>query len=294
MKVGAVVLQYRRWPESAEVIERLLGGTRRPDSFVVVDNASQDGSASAIRATFGVDVVESGENLGYAGGMNLGIARMLEQGADAVLLLTHDCLLAPDALAAMETRLLDRGDVGVVGPLTGYRSAPDRVFAAGCRIDRRTWEMVLDHDPPLLAEWTGRRSEPAEWMPGSCLLIRAEALRAGGLLDEKFFLYHEEVDYQLRLRRLGWEIECVPSAVVWQEPGVIPLELWVRSRLRFLLRNAPRRILLRELARQGLWVLRDVRAGEPGRAAARVRGVVRFGLGRWGPIPVERAVHLHR
>ncbi|HEX2699964.1 MAG TPA: glycosyltransferase family 2 protein [Acidimicrobiales bacterium] len=294
MKVGAVVLQYRRWPETGEVIDRLLGGSRRPDLMVVVDNASRDGSPAAIRDAYGIDVIESEDNLGYAGGMNLGTARLLDRGAEAVLLLTHDCLLAPEALAALESRLVERPSVGVVGPLTGYRSAPDTVFSAGCRIEPRTWEMVLDEDPNQIAAWKGRPVESAQWMPGSCLLIRAEALRAAGPLDEKFFLYFEEVDYQLRLRRLGWEIECVPSAVAWQEPGVIPLELWVRSRLRFLLRNAPRSVLLREFARQARRVLGEVRARQFGRAGARVRGVVRFTLGRWGPIPVERAAHLKR
>lgn len=278
------MLHYRHWPAAAPVVAALLDGERRPDLLVVVDNHSGDGSAAAIASAFpDVDVVESSRNAGYAGGMNLGMRRVLDDGADAVLLLTHDCVLAPDALDLLEARLAEAPHVGVVGPLTALSSRPDTVFAAGCHLDPASWETSLGAVPAAVGDWAGRPPMPCEWLTGSCLLVRAAAVDDAGLMDERYFLYFEEVDYQLHLRRRGWGIECVPAALAWQEPGFIPLELWVRNRLRFLARHAPARVVAREAGVQARSALRELRRGEFDRLGARARGVSRFLLRRWGP-----------
>lgn len=278
------MLHYRHWPATAPVVAALLGGERRPDRVVVVDNHSGDGSAAAIAAAFpDVEVIESPVNSGYAGGMNLGARRVLDDGAEAVLLLTHDCVLAPDALAVLEARLAEASELGVVGPLTALSSQPDAVFAAACRLDPATWETALGAVPAAVGDWAGRPPMACEWLTGSCLLVRAAAIADVGFMDERYFLYFEEVDYQLRVRRRGWGVECVPAALAWQEPGFIPLELWVRNRLRFLARHAPAEVLAREAGVQARSALRELRHGELDRLGARVRGVGRFLLRRWGP-----------
>lgn len=288
MHIGAVVLHYRYWPNLRPALDQLFSGDRRPDVTIVVDNHSGDGSAGAITAAYpGTEVVEARDNLGYAGGMNLGAERVLAARAEAVLLLTHDCHLAVDALARLEQRLEEAAEVGVVGPVMGFLSRPDRVFSAGAWIEPRTWETVLCREPPLVDQWAGAPPCSRDWMTGSCLLVRAAAMREAGPMDEAFFLYFEEVDYQLTLRRLGWRVECVPSALAWQEPGRIPVELGVRNRLRFLARHAPSTVLARELVRQALYAGHELLGGEAGRTAARVRGVARFTFRRWGPLPAR-------
>jgi GT2 family glycosyltransferase len=99
-----------------------------------------------------------------------------------------------------------------------------------------------------------------------------------GLFDEGYFLYFEETDYCVRLGRKGWAVECVPSALAWQRVGNFTHYFWVRNRLRFLLRNAPRRVFLRQLAGMCSWVVR-----RPDRE--RARGLVDFLRGYGGPPP---------
>jgi len=284
MRIGAVVLHYRHWPGIQPVIERLLGGSRPPDLTVVVDNHSADASPAAIRGSFpGVELVEAPTNLGYAGGMNLGIGRVIEAGMDGVLLVTHDCVLARSALARMEARLGRAPGVGVVGPLTALASRPEEVFAAGCSLDPHTWETKLGADPGTVEGWAGRPPMACDWLTGSCLLFRTSAIEQVGPMDERFFLYFEEVDYQLRLREAGWGVECVPSALAWQEPGFIPLELWVRNRLLLLALHAPGRVLARETRTQLRASAVELRRGEIDRLTARLRGAARFALRSWGP-----------
>ena len=117
MQVAAVVLHYRGWPGIRHALDALLDGERSPDQLVVVDNCPRCQAAAQIDQAYPMaEVIRAERNLGYAGGMNLGLARVTD--ADAVLLLTQDCVLDRAALGVMLRELADPG-VGAVGPLVG-------------------------------------------------------------------------------------------------------------------------------------------------------------------------------
>lgn len=282
--LGVVLVHYRaRWQATAS-LQALLSGTRRPDHVLVVDNASADGSVVALRGQFPhIEFVEAGSNRGAAAAMNLGTASLLALGVLEILLLTADCVLAPTALEELEARLTSEPEVGAVGPLLAFASAPEKVFSAGGYLDRGTWDPRHHRDPPHLDDWKGMPPQAREWLDGACLLVRVEALQATGPFDEEYFHYFDDVDHHMRMRACGWRVECVPSAVAWQEPGDLAPDLWVRNRLRFLMRHAPRHVLARELARQVRSEIRELRVGDRQRAAARRRGLALFLSGRWGP-----------
>jgi GT2 family glycosyltransferase len=288
MKVGAVVLHYRFWPEMRSTLDALLTQTRPSDRVVVVDNRSSDGAVLELRRLFpSVEVVEAEVNLGYGGGMNLGIERLLEQGVDAILLLSHECRLAPDALEVLAARLEEEPRVGAVGPLLAYRSKPEFVFSAGGEIDRRNGRPLHFHEPRLVADWVGSSPRAADWLDGAAVLFRSEAVRQGGMLDEDYFLYFEETEYLLKLRRLGWSVECVPAALAWQEPGNKPTYLWLRNRLRFLGRTAPKRHVFLETIRVAASVAQNSLIPNPELSLAEIRdrrrALFHFLMRRWGP-----------
>jgi len=299
MKVGAVVLHHRHWPGVRGTLDALLAQTRRPDSVLVVDNQSDDGSVARIHDAFrDVEIIEAGENRGYAAGMNLGIRFHLARGADAVLLLTHECRLARDALEALMKRMAAAPGLGAVGPLLADLSEPDRVFSAGGRIDARTWTTAHVREPPSLSDWAGKPPQPAEWLDGAALLIRTDVVEDVGMLDEGYFLYFEETEYLLRVRAAGWEVECLPGAIAWQASGGKPPYLWTRNRLRFLWRMAPKRKLIREvLVLTRSLVRSSMRAplGEDrAEIRARIRGLTDFLLQRWGPDPTATRITTER
>jgi GT2 family glycosyltransferase len=294
MKVGAVVLHHKYWPGIRSTLVALLGQTKRPDHVIVVDNGSNDGSVIELRRAFSrVEVIEAEANLGYGAGMNLGMALLLELGMDAILLLTHECRLAPDALEALVRRLNEESRVGAVGPLLAYRSKPELVFSAGGEIVRRNWRPRHFHEPPLVADWTRRPPRAAEWLDGAALLLRSVAIRQAGMLDEDYFLYFEETEYLLKLRRLGWSVDCVPAALAWQEPGNRPTYLWLRNRLRFLGRTAPKRHVFRETIRVAASVAQNSVIPNPELSRAEIRdrrrALFHFLTRRWGPdrLPLE-------
>lgn len=290
IRIGAFVLHYRFWPQVGQTLDALRGQTRRPDCLVVVDNGSDDGSAGHIARHYpDVEVLQIAENRGPIAGMNVGVTAMLDRGVDAVLMTTHELLLAPDALEMLAARMEEDDAVGAVGPLIGYLDDRDTVFSAGGRLDRKTWEVFHPERGARLSEWRGRPARSVDWVDGSCILLRADAARSVGRFFEEFFFLYDEADFLFRMRDRGWRVECVPAAVAWQDHGELSPYVWVRNKLGLVARNGSRAELARETLRAVYHLARAVpELGDPSRrweVRAGARGLLDFARGRWGPPP---------
>ena len=235
--VGAIVLHYRNWPAVADTLRALAGQTRRPEHTVLVDNASADGSVAAVKAAFpALAVLELDRNDGYAAGMNAG-ATWMPDDDDFLLLLTHECVLAPDALEQLELALREDPRCAIAGPLLGLRDSPNEVWSAGGRLASWTGRLWHIREPAQMASWRAHPPVEVEWLDGAAMLVRAEAFRRVGLLDEWYFLYYEDLDLCLRLRCAGYRLRCVPAAQAWQQPGSSLPYLDARNFPRLLRRN---------------------------------------------------------
>ncbi|MGI6381222.1 MAG: glycosyltransferase family 2 protein [Anaerolineae bacterium] len=204
---------------------------------LVVDNASSDDSVAMVRREFGhVRLIESPTNLGFAAGNNL--AFPLAEGAH-VLLLNPDTVLTEGSLSTLV-------DVAQAHPKAAIAGAQllnaDGSLQASFGIYPSVWSEI-----PLvkgLAERIARLRlgrnrdadpsvRPVDWVSGACLLIRQEALRAIGPLDESYWLYTEETDWCYRARRAGWEVLLVPSARVYHLARAASGQRFVFSMLHF-------------------------------------------------------------
>lgn len=200
----------------ASVLAAATGLTLR---IIVVDNGSADDTVEQARDHPGVICVETGANLGYAGGINVG--RRYAGPCGALGILNPDLILEPGALHEMFTALDDPA-VGMVVPMLldfeGHREPSlrreptlaseigDALF--GNHFKRRPGRMsdvVRDE-----REYGYRHA--VDWASGAAMLISAACDRAVGAWDERFFLYMEEVDYAARVRAAGLRVEYVPQA----------------------------------------------------------------------------------
>jgi N-acetylglucosaminyl-diphospho-decaprenol L-rhamnosyltransferase len=188
---------------------------------VVVDNASRDGSADrAVAANPGVRLIRNPTNRGFAAAINQGIAAT---AAPFVLLLNPDGEIVGGTLGGFLKVAAEHPRAGAIGPVvrdpdgTIYPSArkvPTMAealghFAVGPFTPRNPWTRAYK-----LADWDRRSERQVEWVSGSCMLIRREAMVAAGPLDERFFLYVEDVDFCRRLRAAGWEVWFSPELEV--------------------------------------------------------------------------------
>jgi N-acetylglucosaminyl-diphospho-decaprenol L-rhamnosyltransferase len=190
--------------------------------MIVVDNASADGSVAMARDQFpGVRVVANVDNRGFAAGSNQG----LEQSTGhQIMLLNPDTVVMPGALQAMMTTLEGHSDVGVVGPKLVF---PDgslqhsafrfpslaMIFLDFFPLHHRLLDSRLNGRYPR--PWYERgRVFPVDHPLGAAFMVRRSTVGDVGLLDEGYYMYCEEIDWCMRIKRAGWGILCCPQAEI--------------------------------------------------------------------------------
>jgi len=188
----------------------------------VVDNASQDGSAAMVREEFPhVHMIENARNFGFTRANNQALARSRGR---FVLLLNPDTEALGDALAVMVRYLDAHPDVGIVGPQLVFpdgslQSSRRRFPGLGTLFVESTAIQRLAPHSALLRRYymldvPADREHDVDWMVGACLTVRRSAVEQAGLLDERFFMYSEEMDWCLRIRQKGWRAVYLPAARV--------------------------------------------------------------------------------
>jgi GT2 family glycosyltransferase len=214
--VAVVVLSWNGRDDTERCLHSLARVTYEPLTLVVVDNGSSDGSAEMVRSEFPETVlVENGANLGFAGGMNAGIHRALELGADAVVLLNNDTEVDPAFAEALVAAAQARPDAGALSAKIYFRDRPDHIWYAGARFDPRRG--YNGRHVGYGEQDSARFAQVAETERacGAAMLVTREALDHVGLLDEDLFAYVEDAEWSLRARRAGYRVLVVPESRVW-------------------------------------------------------------------------------
>jgi GT2 family glycosyltransferase len=218
--------------------------------IVVVDNGSTDGSADAARRCSGVRVIESGGNFGFAHANNIGIR---ETTGTNILLLNSDTIVPAGALDRLIAELDRDPGVAVVGP---------RLVDGAGRAELSFGRMITPWNElrqkrligsPAVEALTRQRQEP-DWVSGACLLVRRRDADAVGGLDERYFMYTEDVDFCAAIRARGRRILFVPDVEVVHLRGrsaasapAATRDHYRRSQLAFYKKHHPRWAPLLEL-----------------------------------------------
>lgn len=221
--LGVVIVSWNSEASLQECLEAVRQQAEA-DEIVVVDNASSDASTWVAGAEPGVRVLALSQNLGFAGGANLGIASTT---TDLVLVLNPDVTLAPGALARLRDRFCNDPRLGVCGPLL---LNPDRSLqSAGVAVD------VTAHPQAM-------KDEPF-FVPGCALAARREVFEQVGF-DESFFMFVEDLDFCWRAQLAGWRVAVEPAAQAVHVGGAslsggyasdggwetVPLRIYLRER----------------------------------------------------------------
>jgi GT2 family glycosyltransferase/glycosyltransferase involved in cell wall biosynthesis len=218
--VAAVVLNYRTPDQACLAVRSTLAASTRPGQILVIDNGSDDGSMEQLRASLhGVDVIDTGSNLGFAGGCNVGIRAALDRGAQYVLLVNSDAILEPSALDRLLTAVESDPTLGIVGPVLLSLEEPDRIASAGITFSTRTGRMrhraaglpVSRLPPGALCE--------VDAVSGCVMLISRQVIERAGLFDEDYFFSFEDIDLCVRARQAGFTVGCAQEAFVLHEGG---------------------------------------------------------------------------
>ncbi len=236
--VAVVLINLEAESDTAACIESLYATGYARLRVVLVDNGSRDGSGERLHERFPkAEYLQTGANLGFTGGNNLGIGRALELGCDYVLVLNNDTVVEPGCLAALVAAAEAAAGVGAVGGKILYFDDPARIWFGGGDFDRKRALGLhrLEGQPDAAQGVKG--TEEVTFLTGCCMLFPAGVLREAGAFEEDFFIYVEDAELSLRLRKMGYRLLYEPRArllhrVPVQEPPVAPHKIVLRDRNR--------------------------------------------------------------
>jgi GT2 family glycosyltransferase len=220
--IVVVILNWNGAADTIACLDSISRQTSRDVQVLVVDNGSEDDSTDRIKgwATdhhLAIELIENGANLGFAAGSNVGIRHALTAGADHVLLLNNDTVLAPDAVEIL-TRFLDqKPDFAAV---TGQIRYADRPVIWNCG-GNLTWfgsrRYLFSEQPASAAPQSGWRR--ITFITGCATLVRASVFEQMGLLTERFFFGEEDYEFSLRMQRARRSMACCFDAVIQHKVG---------------------------------------------------------------------------
>ena len=224
-----------------------------PHDITLVDNASTDDGVARVRARWpAVRIIASVENRGFAAGNNAGIRAT---SGELVLLLNSDTIVAAGAIDALAARLLAHPAAAVAGPRLLDDSGRAEIsfgpmISPFAELRQKTLVRLHEARTPLVTGWIERRTQQeryVDWVSGACLLVHRGDAEAVGLLDERYFLYTEDVDFCAAIRARGRRILFTPAAAITHlrgrsrasAPGRMSAE-YRRSHLAFYEKHHPR------------------------------------------------------
>ncbi|HEX7497645.1 MAG TPA: glycosyltransferase family 2 protein [Candidatus Limnocylindrales bacterium] len=210
--VVSVVVNYCGFDDTMHCVESLLASVYARHLVVVVDNASTSGDAARLTADLGdrVHVIASGTNLGYGGGANLGLRWALDQSATYAWVLNNDTIVEPACIGQLVDAMQANPRTGALSPQIEAPVGPEAplgIWFAGGKVllDRAETQHSFERV-------VGAGILETEYITGCAMFLRSAALADTGLFWEPLFLYWEDLDLSLRMRRAGWNLGVLPNA----------------------------------------------------------------------------------
>lgn len=222
-KITCVIVNWRLPNDTIECVQTLRAAGAKLNQIIVVDNGSNDDSVEKIRSEFGdvIQLMESADNLGFAGGNNWAIERALDDGAEWILLANNDTVVSPTFFAELEQVTQTHPDYALIAPLIFYHepepeTGPNRIWSLGGTLipgTLATRRLLRNKAVPT----TLPQFMPVDFLNACGLLIHRDVFNAIGLFDLKYFMYAEDVDFCWRAQLAGFKLGCATRAHMWHK-----------------------------------------------------------------------------
>ena len=212
-----VILNYNGFTDTFECVKSLENITYNNFKLVIVDNCSTDDSYEKLKKTFpNYKVIETYDNLGYAGGNNFGVKYVMKQNPEYILILNNDIIVDKNFLSNM-LQSIDTDNIGVLSPkVYFYKTKIINSFGAKKTLlntIKNNYEGI-DEDLSIILD----KNDYVKYVMGCCMLIKKEVIREFGLFDEKYFMYLEESDFCHRINK-SYKIKVISNSIIWHKNG---------------------------------------------------------------------------
>lgn len=260
-KAAIVIVHYKGETDTRECLNSIFvdHSISRQFRIIVVVNPAQKSEISPKQNSFftilkenypGIDIIENTENKGFAEGNNIGIKRALDLGCEYILLLNNDTIVSWQLLSRLISFAESDSQIGLVSPKIyfagGFEYHKDRykekdkgrvIWYAGGIID---WDNIYASHRGIDEVDKGQYEKTIEtdFAVGCCMLIKRKTIDKVGFFNKKYFLYYEDIDYSVRVKKNKMKVIYYPSAFLWHKnasssgkPGS-PLHIYYQNRNR--------------------------------------------------------------
>ena len=215
--VFAVVLNYNGFSDSKDCIDSLLNSNIRL-RIIIVDNNSSDDSFKRLRELFKyLDFISSKINLGYAGGMNLGIKYSLNNNADYIILVNQDVVVTSNFFVPIKNIFSLDQQIGIVSSKVLYKDGKNIIYCAGGRVSELLCTGVAEYQGKSADKFANEDRE-ISLAEGCFLTVKSEVFKKVGLLNEKYFMYLEDVEFSERVRKY-YKIIYASDSIIYHKSG---------------------------------------------------------------------------
>jgi GT2 family glycosyltransferase len=299
---GLVILNWNNAADTIECLENLVECDPRPERIAIVDNGSADSSLAEIQSWWEstalhksldpdwIDVIAAGANLGFAGGSNVGLRRLIQDSSlSHIILLNNDTIIPPDFFRQLRDALSEAGNPGILGPTIREYPDTEKVWYAGAR--EYFFRGLVQHRLDVPAD---PAPHATDFVTGCAMVVSRRVLEEVGDLSEAYFpAYFEDSDLCHRARRAGFSIVYAPRPLIYHKVGstvrsaAASLELaYIKNRLRVIYVRRNYRGMRKIIALSYLAFTKPARTaveimkGQPGHAWQVLRGTAAGFLAR--------------
>ncbi len=216
-RIGIVIVNYNGIIHNQECIDSILNSSYSNIEIIIVDNKSVDSSIEELERIYNenITVIKNTENLGFAGGTNIGIKYAISNGCDYVLLLNNDTVIDKNMIGYMLKTSRENYNA-VVSPKIYYYEPSNVIWSAGGEINwNRGYTIQYGMGKIDNGQWDDKRE--VSFATGCCILIPRRVIEKVGLIQEEYFLYFEDTDYCVNIRKCGFKIIYEPMAKMYHK-----------------------------------------------------------------------------
>lgn len=221
-KLAIVIINWNSYEVTRTTILSLRKTTFTIYDIILIDNYSTDGSIELLEKEFmDIVILKSNENLGFAGGNNIGIQYSIEQGYEFTMLLNNDVEVESNFLEPLVSHLDCNQEIGAVQPLIYFHHDRTLIWNAGCKYNSWLGITISKGYNQRDKDQNERfKDKKIDWITGCAFMVRTNILKEVGALNTKFFIYYEDVDLSFRIKKAGYQLAYVPQSIIYHIAGV--------------------------------------------------------------------------
>jgi GT2 family glycosyltransferase len=218
--VYIIILNWNGYKDTIKCLESVQEMTYKNFRIILVDNASSNESVKILRNKFPkIKTIVNHENLGYAGGNNIGIKYALKNNADYVLILNNDTTVSESLLRNMLCFSENNKSYSLFSPKILYMDTPEIIYSSGGYKNYKTPYPFYDNEWHKKFKFSKSEFKEVDVLIGCCLLIRKEVFDRIGYIDESYFLYAEDIDFCFRARNANFKLATLNNVTILHKGG---------------------------------------------------------------------------